>query len=167
MAVLVSLVSLAIAALSLGWIIYRDAVMKARIRVSFGWRDMIDLDSGEKKTVIMLSGVNHGPGKATPETIQLRMRGRGVFPWPLRYGIVKLAKRPHPYSDMLPKLLDVGEKCNMVFPPSIGFARQSFIRIGFSDNFGQVHWAPRSDVRAFVKSATPTDPKAKGKGSEG
>lgn len=136
---LISMSSLLIAALALGWNIYRDVIMKGRVKVRFGWKAIID---GQKKTpdMIMLSGVNHGPGKVvlrmifTKNTSLVRLLSRKV-----EYGFVKLLEQPSEYSDKLPKELDIGDELNLMFPSSAGFASTDFTHIGLLDNFNKIH----------------------------
>ena len=143
--------SFLIAALALGWNIYRDVIMKGRVKIRFGWRVIID---GQEKTpdMITLSGVNHGPGKVllqmiiTKNTSIVRLLRRTV-----EYGFVKLVEKPSEYSDMLPKELDIGDELNLMFPSSAGFASVDFTHIGLRDNFYRIHWAKRKEVQAFNK----------------
>ena len=146
---LISISSFLIAALALGWNIYRDVIMKGRVKIRFGWRVIID---GQEKTpdMIMLSGVNHGPGKVvlgliiTKNTSLVRRLRRTV-----EHGFVKLMEKPSEYSDKLPKELDIGDELNLMFPSSVGFASEDFTHIGLRDNFDRIHWAKKKEVQAF------------------
>jgi hypothetical protein len=143
------MLSLLIAALALGWNIYRDVIMKGRIKIKFCWRDIID-EQKITSNMIMLSGVNHGPGKVvlrmiiTKNTSIIRRLRRTV-----EYGFVKLMYQPSEYSDKLPKELDIGDELNLVFPSSAGFASAEFTHIGLRDNFDRIHWAKKKEVQAF------------------
>jgi hypothetical protein len=147
----ISVSSLLIAGLALGWNIYRDVIMKGRVKIRFGWRVIID---GQESTpdMIMLSGVNHGPGKVvlrmiiTKNTSIVRRLRRTV-----EHGFVKLMEQPSEYSDKLPKELDIGDELNLLFPSSAGFASVDFTHIGLRDNFDRVHWAKKKEVQAFRK----------------
>ena len=148
---LISMSSLLIAGLALGWNIYRDVVMKGRVRIRFGWRVIID---GQQKTpdMIVLSGVNHGPGKVVLQMIitkntSLVRRLRCT----VQHGFVKLVEQPSEFSDRLPKELDIGDELNLMFPSSAGFASVDFTHIGLRDNFNRIHWARKKEVQAFRK----------------
>jgi hypothetical protein len=150
MAILImSLSSLLIAALALGWNIYRDVIMKGRVKMTFGWCSII---AGQEITpdMIMISGVNHGPGKLVIQSIVLKKTSLLKFlsrksekSW------IKLTERPSEGSDELPKELDVGDELLLLFPSSVEFAGADFSHIGLKDNFGRMHWAKKKDVQKF------------------
>ncbi|MBN2181647.1 MAG: hypothetical protein JW715_07015 [Sedimentisphaerales bacterium] len=147
--IIISLSSLIIAALALGWNIYRDVIMKGRVKIRFGWRVIID---GQKSIpdTIMLSGVNHGPGKVVLSMIIWKRTS--LLRWLHRkaeQGFIKLTDKPSEYSDMLPKELDIGDEINLIFPSNAGFAKEDFTHIGLRDQFYRVHWARRKDVKIF------------------
>ena len=146
---IISLSSLLIAALALGWNIYRDVILKGRVKIAFGWRV---LTNGQESTpdMIMISGVNHGPGKLVLRMIIWKNTSlRRFLCRKSEEGWIPLTDRPSEYSDELPKELDVGDELNLVFPSSAKFAGTDFSHIGLRDNFGRIHWAKKKDVQKF------------------
>ena len=145
----ISLLSIIMAVLALGWNIYRDIIMKGRVKIQFGWYIIVDGEVIIPDT-IRISGVNHGPGKVVIKMIYwkkssiVRRLRRTVVK-----GFIKLTKKPLEYSDMLPKELDVGDELNLIFPSSAGFADLDFSHLGLGDNFGRVHWARKKDIQNF------------------
>lgn len=153
LALLISFVSLIIAAVSLGWNIYRDVVLKANVKVSFGVGKIMKTEpsSGSPEYVI-IGATNHGPGSVTLTNIILRnaslwqkIRRREGF-------LLLMHDYQNPYSSNLPTKLDVGEGIALLFPYDQNcFLKESFSRLGINDTFGRTHWAPRKNTRTFRK----------------
>ena len=57
----ISLASLFIAGMALGWNIYRD-LRRPRLKVTFGFRKLIDIEGQEESSFLMLFYTNYGPG---------------------------------------------------------------------------------------------------------
>jgi hypothetical protein len=160
-AVCISLVSACISLFSLGWNIYRDVILKPRLKVDLCFADAIPHRTGNgtmalmtkreiktQSTVIMLEAVNHGPG-----SIQCNSVGgiAGRFGKKSRTFISPDAN--HYLADQLPKTLAPGDTIKVVFPiRSDGFLGQDVKRIGFKDSYDRMHWAPRSSVKAVVRT---------------
>ena len=62
LAILISVASVFVAALALGWNIYRDVVLKPRVRVRFHIASILG-EQGRLGTYLSLSATNHGPGR--------------------------------------------------------------------------------------------------------
>jgi len=75
-AIIISCISLAVALFSLGWNIYRDVVLKARVRISFSLRRY--LVGQEKLDQLAVVAVNLGPGSIRLTSIVLRHAPYGV-----------------------------------------------------------------------------------------
>lgn len=147
-AIVVSVMSLSVAALSLGWNIYRDVVVKAKVKVTFGVRVIIHASMPERPTFLNISLTNFGPGVVTLSMIQ--MKNAPLWRRLLRkteHAII-MHDYENPLSGKLPKRLEVGERLDLL----LAYSKECFLRancthIGVSDFFGRVHWAPRSHLR--------------------
>jgi hypothetical protein len=147
-----SLISVVIAAIALGWNIYRDVVVSSRIKVSFSFTYLCGNDGQSNSRHIMLKGCNHRPLKTTINGICCRksnvfLRLFGKENW--RY--IKYTKPFYEFSDDIPKQLEQGDDINIFFPKDVGFTKERFTHIGFYDNFGKNHWSARKDVRKFFR----------------
>ena len=140
-ALLISCSSLAISGVALGWNIYRDVVVKPKLKVSI--KDVAVLHpsfNNEKRVVV--SVVNHGPGKS--QANGLLLREKSLWKRILRKG--KAAFLIHDYEDplsgKLPKDLEVGEKIDLTFRygNDIFILDDNLNQIGVSDPFGKTHW---------------------------
>jgi len=58
---LVSGLSFLMAGLSLGWNIYRDVILKPRLKIVFGVFSLVGRGV-QKQTYLMVKATNHGPG---------------------------------------------------------------------------------------------------------
>lgn len=150
-AIVVAALSLSVSAFSLGWNIYRDIVLKGRLKVSCHISTILHGSMPTFKA-ISISGVNHGPGKIkcthivwTKGGLLAGLLGKATI------GTV-IEDSTNRYSSKLPKDLDVGERVDLLLP----HVKDSVLsikpnRIGISDSFGRKHWAPRWQVRAAHK----------------
>ena len=146
-ALIVSGLSFGIAATSLGWNIYRDIVLKPRLRVSVS-KSIIFSEVQPKERKLMISAVNHGPGKIRLNIINFK--SSSILKRLLRkveFGVLIHDYR-NPMSCQLPITLDVGEKVDYIFPwSSENVFSKSPSHIGISDSFGRTHWAPSKNIK--------------------
>jgi hypothetical protein len=156
--------SLILASLALGWNIYRDIILKARVIVSFATVDIITPGAGplgHHGRCLRVSATNHGPG---PVTIQM-ITGR-ISPWwrtLLRrpQHLLILNDHTNPLNPKLPERLDVGDTLTLLLPYDAKcFLSTSATHIGVSDSFGREHFAPRAQVRVAKRSFRSVFPKA-------
>ncbi len=71
-AIIVSVISTGIALFSLGWNIYRDIVLKPRLKITFGVRELVTPGSNEKPEFVYISATNFGPGSTTATMVHTR-----------------------------------------------------------------------------------------------
>lgn len=161
-ALAISIVSVAVASISLGWNVYRDVVMKPRLRVRCMIVSLMTPGQKSAPQLVQVSGTNFGPGELTVDSIE----GKNAPIWRrlLRRAeyFVVMHVRTVPLGDTLPKRLAVGEKVTLYFP----YDNRSFLgapstHIGFGDSFSRTHWAPRAQLRRAQsqnKHDFPTNP---------
>ena len=145
-AIFISALSLAMAGLSLGWNIYRDIVLKPRVRVTAIIGPIIAAGvKGAGPTYICINAVNCGPGNTTLSLIILKKTS--LFKWLARKqesGFV-IPDYKNPASGKLPCELGVGERTSLLFPyDSECFLKDNMSHIGISDTFGRTHWMKTS-----------------------
>jgi hypothetical protein len=143
-AILVSILALVVSAVSLGWNIYRDLLLKSRLRVNFGVSQKIMPDGSVTAPYLCLSVVNMGPGEAI---VQMAMLKRRVS----RFGKVSLATVIHNFNDpfcgRLPAKVDVSNTIDITFPIDQNCLLDVRpLRIGVRDSFGRIHWASKRDL---------------------
>lgn len=151
-AALISLISVLLAGLSIGWNIYRDVLLKPKLRVDISISSLIgpDLPADPRETEhIAVSAVNHGPGGAIicqglhmkDASLWRRIRRKTKHYWVIH-------DWKNPLSDQFPKVLQVGERINLMLP----FEEKCLLKsepthIGIGDSFGRTHWVPRRQVK--------------------
>jgi len=153
----ISLLSFALASLALGWNIYRDVILKARVRVHFSIVRVVSEDAqrlvpGER--LLSIAVTNHGPGQVKITLIV----GRYSVPFwkrpvqrPQHFVILKYL-RTNPANRHLPQRLDVGDSLTLFLPyDERCFLSDDASQIGVSDSYGRYHYAPRKDVREAGK----------------
>jgi len=149
-AIIISLTSLGIAAIALGWNIYRDVVLKPRLRVSVA-KVMIGSEVMPASDKFMISAVNFGPGKIRLSII--RFMHSSIFKKIFRkwkHGVLIHDYR-NPLSGQLPSTLDVGEKIDLIFAwDAECLCAQNPSHIGVADSFGRTHWAPKKEVKKVI-----------------
>ena len=149
LALLISGLSVAIAALSLGWNIYRDVIAKPRINIRMGVRQIVEDAQSDNGCVVWVRCVNLGPGKVTLEVLVVRnglLRRWGNRKG--RFGIVKFVTSAIPGGLTLPLTLDAGEYADLFLP----FNRESFFgsaytMLGIKDFHGRIHWVPSKEFQ--------------------
>ena len=149
-AIWISLASASIAALALGWNIYRDVLLKPKMKVVFGKRILVSHGVTNKPT-INLSVTNMGPGRCKIDGIYVRMHS----PWlRIRKKVRLAAFLPdylNPGNPRIPHSVDLGDTVNFFWEYNkdrLGLLEYN--QIGVSDSFGRVHWAPKSEYLETV-----------------
>jgi hypothetical protein len=144
----ISTLALALSFVSLGWNIYRDILLKPRLRVRFGVSQLLLPDNSITAPFLKLSVVNLGPGEA--RVVAARARTRPFFlDW---FDKERLSTVIHDYTDpfcaKLPAKIAVGETAEITFPIAKNCLLDTKLsRIGVEDSFGRVYWAPRKDLK--------------------
>jgi len=147
-ALIVSIFSVLIASLSLGWNIYRDIILKAKVDVSFAIVTMIHETLPHRPQYLNLKVTNFGPGVVTVSTICVRE----VSLWKrirkkIQYAIIT-PDYTNPLSTRLPAKLEVGDKAEILLPYDKDcFLSSSFTDVGVNDYYGRTHWAPREHLK--------------------
>ena len=141
-----------VAVFSLGWNVYRDVLLKGRVQVSMGVKNILHEGASPSVDYIGIRATNHGPGKVALETIALR----DTSIWK------KLTKKQkyaflmydykNPYTGHLPKSLDVGESIDLFgnFDKDC-FLKEQLTHLGLNDSFGRTHWAPKKQMKELRK----------------
>jgi len=150
--IVISSAALAIAALSLGWNIYKDVVLRARVIVSVGVKWISSGNGGNLFDKIMVTAVNYGPGKVRFAGM-VQIKNAPLWRRLLRKSqwFVVVPDWNSPYATKFPALLDVGEEVTIVLPyDSECFLAEPVTHVGLSDSFGRFHWAARRQVRQAI-----------------
>ena len=147
---LVSGLSFLMAGLSLGWNIYRDVILKPRLKIVFGVFSLVG-GGVPKQTYLMVKATNHGPGAIKVINIIGRIQnwwerllGRGTF-------FIVIPDESKPEFGRLLTRLEVGDELNFYLPytnaPESCLLQSPFTKIGLSDNFDKCHWASKKDIK--------------------
>ena len=142
---IISILSLCLASFSVGWNIFRDLVLKARVRTSF----MVGASVGPagRETVILAKATNLGPGVVYIQGLTARFswwaRLRGNAP----YALI-IPDHSHRFATALPAKLEVGQSATIIIPYNqecvLGYRVTG---VGLTDSFGRTHWVPGADLR--------------------
>lgn len=147
-AIIISIISVTIAGLSLGWNIYRDVVLKAKIKINVGVRTIIQHGNPARPKYVNITATNHGPGSVTLSMVQ--MKDSSWWRWLLRkqkYAVI-IHDYKNPLSGQLPHRLEVGEKLELLFHYNADcMLKEGWSHIGISDYFGRTHWAESKQVK--------------------
>ena len=151
-ALIISIVSALIAMLSLGWNIYRDIILKAKVRIDFGIKMIVQYLNPDRPEYIIITATNHGPGAVTLSMVYAKISS--WWKWVLRKE--KFAVVMHdflnPKSGQLPHKLEVGEGIDLLFHYNADcLLKEGFTHVGIRDSFGRIHWAKSKNVREAVQ----------------
>ncbi len=148
LAILISLFSVLIASISLGWNVYRDVILKPKVVVTVGIKKFIGELVDSSLPFIGVTATNHGPGSVTLNALELRE----TLLWKRITKTHKCAVLIHdyknPYSAKMPKKLEVGDSLSLfVDYNSECFLKESFTQIGINDSFGRTNWASKKSLK--------------------
>ena len=71
-AVAISIISLVVATFSVGWNVYRDVILKPRLKVALEILALVS-EAGNHGTFVALTGTNFGPGELTVSMVHGRV----------------------------------------------------------------------------------------------
>ena len=145
-AIILSIFSLLIAALSIGWNIYRDVILKARLKVHFMVGMIQHATFPEPLERLIVSATNFGPGKVKCSMLHLQNSSIWKRITKKNKHAILIHDYTDPLSSKLPCDLEIGEKADFLFKfEKDSFLLEDWTRIGVSDSFGRIHWAPKKD----------------------
>lgn len=147
LAVFISVLSAVVAAVSLGWNIYRDVLLKARVRVRFAIKTIIQANAPPSAEYIGITAINYGPGSIKLMSIVLIESSflKRAFRKE-RYAFL-MYDYENPYSGKLPATIDVGEGIDLFLDYDEDcFLKESLTQLGITDSFGRTHWAPKKTM---------------------
>jgi hypothetical protein len=156
---IVSILALGVSLFSLGWNIYRDVILKPRLKVAFGNKSMLREDEEHRLSEfgppgLWLEVTNHGPGEvvcshAVAKIESFAFLSRVLRKFPYRFLV---PDHKHPYNFPPNHRMKVGDKIQLVF----SYHQECFLaekpkRVGIYDSFGRTHWAPRRDLKRALR----------------
>lgn len=166
LAVWVSLFALVVSSISLGWNIYRDVALKARVRVTVQKSQIVQAPGRDYGHFLSIGLVNLGPGNVTMSmihfrkwnflvstAIKLRVWGAAKHLLKSREQGVIMHDYTNPHSGRLPNTMEPGETMSLFLPwdgNENSILAKSPTRMGVSDSYGRVHWASRSQLKTLV-----------------
>lgn len=154
----ISACSFFLAGLSLGWNIYRDVVLKARLKVSLSIGVITGQTEGwikyPERRYVWISGSNHGPGNVRIDKIVAYAYKDGWWNRVLRRRRMFIIKHEftNQLSGHLPCTLEVGEKMQLMFQYDKDvFLKANLVMVGLNDTFDRTHWISRKEVRRATR----------------
>ncbi len=134
LAIIISSISAAIAGLSLGWNIYRDVILKPRLKVNFEVRTLFTPRINTLSKFISISAANLGTRSTTIQNIRAKWKTELIM-------VTNLSLE-------IPKRLEASEKVQFQLPYNTGYCE--FLLgdcrgVGLEDAFGKIHWVKRKD----------------------
>lgn len=149
---LIALAALGLATVSLGWNIYKELILKAKVRVSLHVTSVVTLGGRTAENIVMFKVTNFGPGQVQVTGLSARNRWADRILRKTSRGFHLVPAWDHPFNTKLPGKLAVGEMANVVIPyEKECFLGDKFRFVGVLDSFGRVHRASKKDLRAARK----------------
>jgi len=140
---ILSLTALVLSATAILWNIYRDVLLKPRVKASGGVRAMFTPLADQPMMVVLIKAINFGPGDVVCTAIALKNSPlwRRVTHRTKMWTIVQTTP-PTPHR------LEVGDSVDFIIPYNAkSFLGEEFTHVGVLDSFGRHHWIPRRDAR--------------------
>ena len=153
-ALVISIISALISAAGFVWNVWSKFIYpKAKLHVSFGMAQIIEMGSDWTPSVLRLSATNMGPGEVTLNNALVDFKRRfyesdgvGLLATLIDFPLLMDHSKGH-LGAGFPKKLAVGEQYSAYLVPAHhALAKGNYQRIGFTDSFGRAHWAPRRDI---------------------
>ncbi|MFZ2494075.1 MAG: hypothetical protein WA208_21550 [Thermoanaerobaculia bacterium] len=147
LAVIISCCSLVVSFAALGWSVYRELALKARVKTTMAIGEWYVHGESSKKLLITVT--NHGPGPVQVGSFTVKPPRWRKFD--VRYNVLPF-DFDDPLATRLPVMLSVGQTANVVlrYGPDL-FLAGGASRVGIIDSFGRVHWTSRRDGRRALK----------------
>lgn len=145
--IIIACLSFVLAGISLGWNIYRDVILKAKLKVSFHLASIVERGvKGPFPERLVVYVINMGPGSLLVDMILCKTSSfwRHILRKE-KPGFILYEPRDIESSE-LPRKLEVGERANFLFEIEAPFIKDDFTHIGVRDSFGRFHWAPSKHV---------------------
>lgn len=152
LAFIVSIVSVVIASLALGWNVYRDVVLKPKVVLSFSIVFIVHETFPDRPQYMNIRATNFGPGVVTLSSIVAKNAPlwRRVFRKVQNAFIIP--DYTNPLSGRIPAKLETGDKVELLLPFDADcLLSKTFTHIGLNDFYGRSHWAPSRDVKRAYK----------------
>jgi hypothetical protein len=146
-AITISILSITIAAVSLGWNIYRDVILKPRVKISVHQITLAQEGNPRRPKYVRIRATNFGPGVTTLSMVE--MKNSSWWKRILRQEEFAevIYDYTNPLSGKLPQKLGVGEQLNLLFPYDKDCLLQNgWSHVGIMEYFGKVHWARCDEV---------------------
>ncbi len=138
-----SIFSIGLACLALGWNIYRDIILKPRVQTTIGVYDLQLEDGCTIDARIEVRATNFGPGEIVIQNLvasRRRLLNRPPY-------VVIIAETRKPGCDSIPARKSVGDTVSFCVPyTGDSFLGQNLLRVGLVDTFGRCHWARRKNL---------------------
>lgn len=141
-AIWISSASLLLSGIALGWNIYKDVILKARLKVTFNISIIVTPGMDERPEYLAINVTNFGPGPVTVEMIVAKNAPfwRRILRRP-QYAMIAW-DYTNPLSARLPKTLQLGERMVLLLDyDENAFLRGKFTHVGVADSFNRNHWA--------------------------
>ncbi len=146
-AIIISVFSVGVASVSLGWNIYRDIVLKAKVRVDFGVRILQHSSMPDSPKFVSIVATNYGPGPVNLNMILARYSP--LWKRLLRkseYAIIT-ADYTNPTSAHLPAKVEAGDEITLLLPYNKDcLLNRDWTHVGLNDVYRRRHWAARKQI---------------------
>jgi len=158
--VVISFSALLVSGFSLGWNVYRDVILKPRLRVGFGVKRLA-VEGKLSDRFLTLTAVNMGAGQVSCLGITVKKVSRKWLKKKVVEGYV-VPEFNHPYAThKLPHKLNMAEQIDFYFTLKDDcFLAFKPTHVGIYDNFGRTHWASKEQTARAVQTFSALYPKA-------
>jgi hypothetical protein len=148
LALIVSIVSVVIASLALGWNVYRDVILKPKVVVSVAVVAVIHETLPHRPQYLNITATNFGPGVVTLSSIHVKNSTlwRRILR-KVQYAYIT-PDYTNPMSGRLPAKLETGDKVELLLPYDANcLLGREFTHVGLTDFYSRTHWTSRRAMK--------------------
>jgi len=144
----ISVIAVAIAALALGWNIYRDIILKPKVRTKLGVSTLVTPGSSNQEEYVLLEPTNFGPGIVTIGSIVVKNTSFWKKLFKKEILAIIICDYENPLSAQLPAKIEVGSKISLLLRYDREcFLNQEWTHVGVYDYYGKFHSTPKKQIK--------------------
>lgn len=156
LSLVLSIVSVLVAGMSLGWNIYKEIGLKAKVEISLQIMKLVTPGVKVEGEFLVLSATNFGPGIVNLKTVYGRRRSFKNWISGKNKAFLFRWESSQPQFGTLPCKIEVGDELKLFFSMEIARAliEYEINEVGVCDSFGRTHFVPKKQIGELAKNFT-------------
>ncbi len=147
--IVISILAFLVSGISLGWNIYRDVILKPRLKIIIS-NTLAIVGHQSAGNYLAITVANSGPGAIKIKKFTVKIRGKVFSQIPKNTFLMTDPSNPH--SAQLPTVIQVGTDATFYLPwneKALFSDDPKVVNVGAVDVYDRIHWA---DGSSFLKT---------------